>query len=250
MKLRRQKFLDFCSAAPSADDSDRFAGLMSTIGALGFTQHHYVRLHFDQKGEMAALAAHSSMNTDFLDEFMAEGMHANDFAVEFCRANEGSILWSQIEDLSDRGKLSPLESRTVSFARDNGMSSGIVLSLPKVRSTMGETVTGMSLIPDPGTRPGEFDPVIRENRSFLTALAEVLTDDLDHAALAAMSLSLSARDLRILDLLASGYYVQQISDALAISDRTTAHHIANIRKKLVARTTAQAVARAVRLGLL
>lgn len=181
---------------------------------------------------------------------MAEGMHENDFAVDFCRAQEGSILWSEIEDLADRGKLTTLQSRTTYFARDYGMSSGVVLSLPRVQPSGGQAVIGMSLIPEPGTQPKEFDPVIRENRRYLVSLAEALTDQIDPSSMAVQSLNLTNREVRILHLLSQGHHVQQISDALALSDRTTAYHIGKIRQKLGARTSAQAVARAVRFGIL
>lgn len=62
--------------------------------------------------------------------------------------------------------------------------------------------------------------------------------------------SLSAREQEILQWVAHGKSQQDIGDILSISHRTVEVHIRSGREKLGALTTAQAVGRAIRLGLI
>jgi DNA-binding NarL/FixJ family response regulator len=61
---------------------------------------------------------------------------------------------------------------------------------------------------------------------------------------------LSPRERRVTAELARGAGVEEIATALCISPHTARTHVRNIRRKLGARTSAEAVARALMLGLL
>ncbi len=61
---------------------------------------------------------------------------------------------------------------------------------------------------------------------------------------------LTARELEILGLLAAGARNRDLAEKLYISERTVKVHIANLMDKLEARTRSEAVARAIKLGLL
>ena len=72
--------------------------------------------------------------------------------------------------------------------------------------------------------------------------ANALTRSLTHP-------SLSARELEILQWIAAGKSQQDVADILAISNRTVEVHLRSSRTKLGALSTAQAVGRAIGLGL-
>ena len=61
---------------------------------------------------------------------------------------------------------------------------------------------------------------------------------------------LTARELEVLGLVATGLRNHEIADRLILSDRTVDHHVAAILRKLDVRTRAEAVASATKLGLL
>jgi DNA-binding NarL/FixJ family response regulator len=61
---------------------------------------------------------------------------------------------------------------------------------------------------------------------------------------------LSEREVEILQALASGWTTMEVADGLAISAHTVRTHVKRILAKLDARTKAEAVSRAVRLGLI
>ena len=60
---------------------------------------------------------------------------------------------------------------------------------------------------------------------------------------------LTARELEVLALVAEGLGNREIAERLFLSERTVAHHVSAILRKLGVRTRAQAGVRAVRLGL-
>ena len=60
---------------------------------------------------------------------------------------------------------------------------------------------------------------------------------------------LTARELEVLELVARGLGNREIAERLFLSEKTVAHHVSAILRKLDARTRAQASAQAVRLGL-
>ncbi len=62
--------------------------------------------------------------------------------------------------------------------------------------------------------------------------------------------ALTARELEVLTMIANGARNRAVAEALAISERTVKVHIANLMVKLEANTRAEAVARALKLGLL
>ncbi|CCG07301.1 LuxR family transcriptional regulator [Pararhodospirillum photometricum] len=61
---------------------------------------------------------------------------------------------------------------------------------------------------------------------------------------------LSERERECLLWAARGCQVGEVADCLGVADRTVEHHLGSARRRLAARTTAQAVARAMGLGLL
>jgi len=60
---------------------------------------------------------------------------------------------------------------------------------------------------------------------------------------------LTARELEVLELVAEGLGNREIAQRLFLSEKTVAHHVSAILRKLDVRTRAQASAQAVRLGL-
>jgi DNA-binding NarL/FixJ family response regulator len=62
--------------------------------------------------------------------------------------------------------------------------------------------------------------------------------------------TLTAREREVLRLLAGGARTRDVAETLFISERTVKSHIANVMQKLDANTRAEAVARAIQLGLL
>ncbi len=88
---------------------------------------------------------------------------------------------------------------------------------------------------------------VRLGRS--TVLAYLPNEPANAAGSAARSVTLTPRQLAILQCLAEGLTVQQVSLRLGLSRRTVFLHLAAIRRNLNAVTTQEALLRAAALGL-
>jgi LuxR family transcriptional regulator (chaperone HchA-associated) len=62
--------------------------------------------------------------------------------------------------------------------------------------------------------------------------------------------TLSARELEVLQWIASGNRIAQVANSLGLSERTVENHLRHIRQRLQVKTTAQAVGTALRSGSL
>jgi DNA-binding NarL/FixJ family response regulator len=84
-----------------------------------------------------------------------------------------------------------------------------------------------------------------------TAVRQTLAElDRDDAAAPRSFVELSPRELRVLGLLADGYRTSEIALELAYSERTIKHSISALTTRLRLRNRTQAVAIAVREGLI
>jgi len=100
--------------------------------------------------------------------------------------------------------------------------------------------------------PAVFAAGLRDRLGDLLRLAHALmsrAEALGFAEMAIESASLSRREVECLQWLAIGRDHVQTAQALGISVRTVRFHLGNARRKLGVRRAAEAIARAVRLGL-
>lgn len=84
----------------------------------------------------------------------------------------------------------------------------------------------------------------------LDKLSELMTADGAPSPESAPSTHLTAREREVLRLLAGGARSRDVTETLFISERTVKNHVANAMRKLNANTRAEAVAKAIQLGLL
>ncbi len=99
--------------------------------------------------------------------------------------------------------------------------------------------------------PDELDGALRAVHAGLLAVhAEALTQPVAGGAQRASGLPLTAREREILELIADGANNRVIAARLAISRHTVKFHVASILDKLGAGSRAEAVAVALRTGLL
>jgi DNA-binding NarL/FixJ family response regulator len=114
-------------------------------------------------------------------------------------------------------------------------------------------LTDRPLAPDVATRLGAHGAVCGEcpPQQLIRAVHTVAAggDFLECHTHAPRSAPLSDRERRVATELARGSGIEEIAAALCISPHTARTHVRNIRRKLGARTSAQAVARAITLGL-
>ena len=98
---------------------------------------------------------------------------------------------------------------------------------------------------------GEKIDSTSRSRLVLTQLgttAFLVARDLLETAQQERETPLSARELEVLQWIASGQRVAEVAETLGLSDRTVENHLRRIRQRLQVKTTAQAIGAALRSG--
>ncbi|MCE8527531.1 LuxR family transcriptional regulator [Ruegeria pomeroyi] len=173
--------------------------------------------------------------------YQEQGFHMIDPTLHMSQRSIAPVDWSRLERSSDF-------RRVFRDAHDFGIGDQ-GLTIP-VRGPYGD-VGLLSVTRECST--DEWHKLVRHTLGDLQSLAVHIHDTVMSSDMLGRVLyhpSLSTREAEILQWVAAGKSQQDIGDILSISHRTVEVHLRSSREKLCALTTAQAVGRAVGLGLI
>jgi len=187
-----------------------------------------------------SVVGHVTYGQDWQEHYATHGFHRIDPTLHSARRSIAPVDWSRLE--RDLDYLTVFRS-----AHDFGISDQGV-TIP-VRGPYGD-IGGLSLTR--GRPRSEWQAMGRENMHLWQALSVHMHDlviSSDSFSSLLRGPALSSREQEILQWTAEGKSQQDIADILTISHRTVEVHLRSARHKLYALTTAQAVGRAISMGL-
>lgn len=222
------------------DPVSRWTALTSALADLGLTQINYAFLDFESASRMEARGdpAMSTMRRDWIEYYTERQYDLRDEAVAHVRhGNIEPMLWS-VEQAPHRS------SGHMNYeAGEAGLTAGLLVPLA---GPTGSNLPGAAIMLGSGYSEAEFLKLIGSNGMALVALAHLF-----HAGAVGELIRrrhnvapLSARERDCLQLIARGLRVDVIGDRLSIATVTVELHLRGARRKLGAKTTAEAVARA------
>ncbi|MFK7837975.1 MAG: LuxR family transcriptional regulator [Sulfitobacter sp.] len=182
----------------------------------------------------------------WMQHYAANDYASADVAVAHCLKSDGVLLWQDLFDSIDEGKLEERNAILQKDARDIGLHTGFTKPL----IGLGGARAGMSLIARNTLGAGEHQRLFQANQREIEAACDVFYAFSDWRSLGAIKYGLSAREKECLKWLASGLGHKQIADKLGTVPKTIDKQVLSARTKLRARTTAQAVAKAVMWSLI
>lgn len=217
----------------------RWRALTTSLAKLGLTQINYAFLDFDSASRMEARGdpAMSTMRPDWIEYYTERKYDMVDDAVAHVRrGNIRPMLWSL--ELAHR-----LPSGHINFeAGEAGLKSGVLVPLA---GPAGTNLPGAAIMLGSGFSEAEFLNLIGEKTVELLALAHLF-----HAGAVGELIRrrhdvapLTPRERDCLQFIARGMRVDAIADRLGIATVTVDLHLRAARRKLGAKTTAEAVAR-------
>lgn len=229
--------MDLIDLSQLPQGEDRFDGYLTALcDRLGFDFAAYAGTN----PVGGSLHGHVTYPEAWKQHYVAEGLHMVDPTLHRAARSIAPVDWRRLERDANF-------DRIFRDAHDFGIGHrGITIP---VRGPFGET--GMlSLTRDCSAAEWEAHvaPLMGELQTAAVQLhdsvmrSDVLSRALRHPAL-------SSRETEILQWIAAGKSQQDVADILAISHRTVEVHLRSAREKLSALTTAQAVGRAIALGL-
>jgi DNA-binding CsgD family transcriptional regulator len=237
-------FLDTLNAAKGVDD--RWNHLTRFMGDHGADVINYAVLNtLEFSRAEASVTQFSNMSSDWIEHYLAQRLDLHDPHVRYAR--EGGVepyRW----DERRTGFLTSEDGRNVlSLAAEAGLRSQISMVAPDP-SGRGEPIGGMTI--GSSLHDGEYFRAIAGKEAMLISAAMLY----HHSAIGEIrrhqvsARPLSPRERDCMTYVASGLRTARIAEKMHISEVTVDMHLRNAREKLRARTTAQAVARAMIFG--
>lgn len=226
------------AAAPTA--VGRWTAMTQGLADLGLDQVNYAFLDFATYGRMDARGdpAMSTMRTDWLEYYTERRYDLADEIVAHVRAGRFDPKFYRMSRADHFTQRDMAEE-----AIDAGLNAGLLVPLP---GPWGDGLPAAGIVMGSSLGEDEAERIARDNAPALIALAHVLHTGMSGELLRrrAGAAPLSGRERDCLQLTAQGLRTAQIADRLVLADVTVGLHLRNGRKKLGARTLAEAVAKA------
>ncbi len=224
------------SAVPETEN--RFSGFLEAL-CDKFEMDHAAYAGMNPVG--GSMHGHVTYDDAWKTHYAENGYHLIDPTLHITQRSIAPVDWRRL-DRSDTFK------RIFRDAHDFGITER-GLTIP-VRGPYGE-VGLLSVTRDCDLT--EWDKLTANVISDLQSVAVHIHDTVMHSDMLTHILrhpNLSSRETEILQWVAAGKSQQDIGDILTISHRTVEVHLRSSREKLYALTTAQAVGRAIGMGLI
>lgn len=225
--------------------ADRWLALGAILGDAGFDQLNYAVLNTAQQDRAtASVTQFSTMDSSWIEHYLDRRLDLHDPHVRFVR----EMGWKPyFFDHTTLGGLSSEERQVIEQAAEAGLRAQISVVFPK---SMGECGPNGGMTIGSSRNPADFYRSVAGQEDMLLTVAMLFHSlsigDVRREQMGAQVLTRRERDT--LSYLARGLRVQRTADKLGISEATVELHLRNARRKLKARTTAQAIAHAVLLG--
>lgn len=212
------------------------------LARVGLDQVNYAYLDFESYNRVEARGdpAMSTMRTDWIEYYADRKYDLDDEIVAHVRAGRSDpkfFILSRPDHFAAR--------QMAEEARSAGLQAGLLTPLPGLP---GDLLPAAGIVMGSSEKETEAARIIQTYGTQLVALAHLL-----HAGIVGEvswtrsgMRRLSVREYDCLRMIAEGHRVGRIADRLSIAEVTVGLHLQNARKKLKARTLAEAVAKAVR----
>lgn len=170
---------------------------------------------------------HNALPLAWVHRYTRDGLMLYDPVIRWIYNNTGPIRWSEIK-LDDPRQILPA-------AKDHGLVYGAAVSLTD------DGVNGLR----------SFGTFARSDREFTEEEIEILCDDLDKLhSHSGPPEDLTDAEIETLHLIKEGMLIKEVAFELDLTESAVKARIRNAKKKLGARTTAQAVTEASSFGLI
>lgn len=176
-----------------------------------------------------------------------EGFANYDTTVFWTAANTQPTLWSLIDRPIANGEIGGKFADLYHVTRDFGMENGAVIPL-RTRSSVG--FGGLTIFTDNELGERQSDMLLRERMGNMQLLAEAFHVSRSFSHVAQRHCRISKREQECLQYLCMGFGHKEIAHLLGTYRGVVEKQIASAKRKLNAKTSIQAVVKALALGLI
>ncbi len=219
-------------------------GLTSFTGRYGLTSMITASLPAAHEHKAKAQKRHllvSAFPPGWMDRYLAQDYAHIDPVVRRCKHDLSPFLWSESASFT-RAEDSAVADRMFGEAREFNLKAGFVVPM----ITLDGHIVALSL----GGEAAEVPPAAHGMIGMISAFAICRAIELRDREGRRRRSKLTERETECLKWAAEGKTEWEISEILKISEHTSDKHLSNARRKLGAANRAQAVANAIRWGLI
>jgi len=245
----RSDYLAFAEKVRSAPDKETAWGyLIERLQALGFpyAKYGFVNAHpalVEEADILYAGALCEAYERSFPEQPGPEG----DAVVEHLLQSDAPLTFSALYERAEAGLLTPAQAETHLTAKEIGMKNGVAFAL---RDSTPLSMGGISLEGAREEKPVEFHKRLVTLLPELRLLVELFHGSVQKSLLLEEARRPSPRETECLLWVSQGLRPQQIAHKLGTHPKTVDKQLQSVRKKLNAKTNAQAVARGIVLDLI
>lgn len=223
------------------DPNASWAALTATLAGIGLDQVNYAFLDLVSYSRLEARGdpAFSTMRPDWIEHYTARKYDMNDDLVGHVRSgNYKPKFWR----LGRPEQFKSLEM--IGEAHEAGLKAGLLIPLS---GDYGSALPTAGIVMGSSLPEADIEKIVQENAPMLVALGHVfhagMVGELRRRRVGAKPLSDRERDC--LHYAARGLRTTAIADRLMLAEGTVELYLRNARRKLDAKTLAEAVARAI-----
>lgn len=176
---------------------------------------------------------------DYVDAYVTRGLFRDAPMLNWATRNVGSTSWRHIRDAA--GALTPGQRHVLELNRKYGVSAGYTIAFPMA---IKRAAAGIGLTARRGISQDEVDALWETRGEEIEILNHVAHLCITQLPATGQSRILTPRQSEVLELVADGKSVQDISVLLNRKPATVDKHLRGARDTLGVETTAQAVRKA------
>lgn len=176
-----------------------------------------------------------------------ENWSENDYFVEHYIQNENPVTYSQVYAKIDNKTLTDEQIKNHDVGREMGMAHGVAFPIKDLNPL---AIGGISMEASRSFTENEFAKHLSHHLSTLRHICDIFHANINKSHLLDKSEYLSPRERECLTWVICGLRLQEIAFRMGTHPKTVEKQLANARKKLNARTNAQAAMRALTFNLL
>ncbi|MCG8490839.1 MAG: LuxR family transcriptional regulator [Sneathiellales bacterium] len=241
------EFAERIKKAENLDDS--LSILQQALSQLGFIHVKYGWALLSKKEYKHNNAIIVGNFSDEWEEYQSKqgNWSENDYFVEHYIQNDNPVTYSQVYAKIDNKTLTQEQIKNHDVGREMGMAHGIAFPIKDLNPL---AIGGISMEASRSFTENEFANHLSHHLSTLRHLCDIFHANINKSYLIDKSEYLSPRERECLTWVICGLRLQEIAFRMGTHPKTVEKQLANARRKLNAKTNAQAAIRALTFNLL
>lgn len=183
----------------------------------------------------------SNINSDYVHNFVHNGLYRSAPMVRWALENEGAASWTLMRMMLDSGTVTDAERRILDFNAQHGITSGYSISF---RSLSDRAKGAIALIAEPGMPQEDVDALWQRSGELIQLMNNIVHLKILTLPYTPPNQALTKRQREALEWVGGGKTMQDIATIMGLTPATVEKHLRLAREALNVDTTAQAVLKA------